>query len=226
MSRQLPLPLALAPHARYETFVAGANESVVARLRSPGAAEVIWLCGAEGVGKTHLLQAVCAAELQRAAYLPLAESDDLDPAMLEGLGELAVVALDDIESIAADPAWNRALFEFYNEQQDQGGRLVVAASVPPGRVEFQLPDLASRFRAANVLRLAPLDDAGLLDALRLQAQARGLELSESAGRYLLSRVKRDMRGLSAWLAHLDNAALASQRKLTIPLIRDALSTGA
>ncbi len=226
MTRQLPLPLALAPHARYETFVAGANDSVVATLRSQVAAEVIWLCGAEGVGKTHLLQAVCAAEPQRAAYLPLAESKDLDPAMLEGLGELAVVALDDIESIAPDPAWNRALFEFYNEQQDLNGRLVVAASVPPGRVEFQLLDLASRFRAANVFRVAPLDDAGLLDALRLQAQARGLELSESAGRYLLSRVKRDMRGLSALLAHLDNTALASQRKLTIPLIRDALSTGA
>jgi DnaA family protein len=190
------------------------------------AADVIWLCGNEGVGKTHLLQAVCAAEPRRAAYLPLGESNDSDPGTLEGLGELAVIALDDIDSIAADPAWNSALFELYNERQDLNGRLLVAASVPPGRVEFQLPDLASRFRAANVFRLAPLDDAGLLEALRLQAQARGLELSEAAGRYLLTRVKRDMPGLSAWLARLDNAALASQRKLTIPLIRDALSTGA
>lgn len=226
MSRQIPLPLALEPYARYETFVAGANASAVATLQSPIAADVIWLCGGEGVGKTHLLQAACAAEPQRAMYLPLSESDELEPAMLEGLGELAVIAIDDVESIAAKPEWNRALFELYNQQQDLNGRLVVAASLPPGRVEFNLPDLASRFRAAIVFRLAPLDDAGLLDALRLQAQARGLELSEAAGRYLLSRVKRDMRGLSEWLARLDNAALASQRKLTIPLIRDALSTGA
>ena len=46
--------------ARFEGFAAGANAEVLAALRSPGAGP-LWLWGGDGVGKTHLLQAVCAA---------------------------------------------------------------------------------------------------------------------------------------------------------------------
>jgi DnaA family protein len=223
MSEQIPLPLAIAPHARYETFVAGANDAVVARLVARVAGDVIWLWGGNGVGKTHLLQAACAAEPERAMYLPLDASGDLSPFVLEGLGELAVIAIDDVDAVAGMLAWNEALFALYHQQQDLGGRLIVAASGPPNTFDFELVDLASRLRAAIVYRIDPLDDNGLLLALQRQAEARGLELSEAAGRYLLARVRRDMSNLSTWLERLDRAALASQRKLTIPLIREALS---
>jgi len=223
LTRQIPLPLAIAPHARFDTFVAGANDAVVARLTARVAGEVIWLWGASGIGKTHLLQAACAAEPERAMYLPLDASGGLNPSVLDGLGELAVIAIDDLDVVAAEPAWNQALFALYNQQQDLGGRLIIAASSPPNAIDFDLLDLASRLRASIVYRLEPLDDIGLLQALQRQAEARGLELSEAAGRYLLSRVRREMGGLATWLEQLDRAALASQRKLTVPLIREALS---
>jgi len=223
MSRQIPLPLALAPHARFETFVPGANAAALATLRGRSDGEAVWLWGGSGVGKTHLLQAVCAAEPTRAMYVPLAEPRSLDPAVLDGLAGLAVIAIDDVDTVAAMPGWNHALFELYNAQLDLNGRLVFAASRSPTGVAFDLPDLASRVRAAVTYRLEPLDDSGLLHALRLQAEARGLELSDAAGRYLLARVQREMGGLSAWLERLDSAALASQRKLTIPLIRETLA---
>jgi DnaA family protein len=226
MTRQIPLPIAIAPHARFETYVAGANEPVLARLAAREAGEVLWLWGESGVGKTHLLQAACAAEPQRAMYLPLGARSGLVPAVLDGLGGFAMIAIDDVDVVAAAPAWNRALFELYNHQHDTGGRLVFAASQPPGSLGFQLPDLASRLRSSIVYRIAPLDDDGLLQALRLQAEARGLELPDAVGRYLLAHVRRDMGGLSAWLERLDSAALATQRKLTIPLIRETLSQGA
>ena len=97
MSSQLPLPLALAPHARFETFVTGANASVVHELSAPAAGlrkESLWLWGADGLGKSHLLQAACAARPdRRVIYVPLAELADRDPGLLEGLESFDLIAL-------------------------------------------------------------------------------------------------------------------------------------
>ena len=58
---QLPLALALKDHASFETFVAGSNATAVEHVRSVvhGRSDTVWLWGAEGAGKTHLLQAAC-----------------------------------------------------------------------------------------------------------------------------------------------------------------------
>lgn len=227
MSAQLPLPLALAPHARFETFVGGPNDAVVAHLRDwSGAGDSIWIWGPSGSGKSHLLQAACAARPERRAiYLPFTELASLATDALEGLEMLDLVAIDDIERVAASAAWNRALFGLVNALQAEGGRLLIGASGPPGGTAFELPDLASRAAAATVYQLAPLGDEDLVRALRVQADSRGLELADSAARYLLARVRRDMAGLCAWLQTLDRASLAEQRKITIPLIRETLARG-
>jgi len=125
--------------------------------------------------------------------------------------------------VAASAEWNRALFRLINALQAEHGALLFAAASPPSATAFELRDLASRASAAAVYQLKPLDDSDRLSALQMHAAARGLELSNSAGQYLLTRVSRDMAGLCSWLETLDTASLAAQRKLTIPLIRETLA---
>lgn len=227
MTSQLALPLALAPHARFATFFEGANASLVAHVKNMGertTGEAVWIWGASGAGRSHLLQAACAVRAQRSAiYLPLAEHDSLQPEILDGLERLELVALDDVDQVTTSAEWNRALFNLVNGLQAEGGSLLLAAGAPPAAIAFELQDLASRASAAVVYQLKPLDDSGRLNALRMHAAARGLELSEAAGQYLLTRVSRDMGGLCSWLETLDAASLAAQRKLTIPLIRETLA---
>jgi DnaA family protein len=229
VSGQLPLPLTLAPHARFETFVSGVNRPVVLHLQSRerlGSHDAIWIWGAAGVGKSHLLQAACAAQSERRAiYLPLAELEDLDPGLLDGLENLDLVAVDDVDGVARSADWNRALFALFNGVAAEGGRLLLSAAGPPVATPFCLPDLASRAAAAAVYQLASLADDDLVTALRLRAESRGLDLSEAAARYLVTRVERNMSSLCNWLETLDRASLAAQRKITIPLIREALTRG-
>jgi DnaA family protein len=143
--------------------------------------------------------------------------------MLDGLGALELVALDDIEAVAGDAAWERALFNLFNESQSAEKRLIVAADRSPAAVGFSLPDLASRAAGMVVLRLNPLADEDSLLALQAHARYRGLDLPEASARYLLHRVERDMRGLCEWLDTLDRASLVAQRRLTIPFIRQTLA---
>lgn len=227
MSSQLALPLVLAPHARFATFFEGANAAPVAHLKGLEArtgGEAVWLWGPAGSGRSHLLQAACADRAHgRAIYLPLAEHDDLQPAVLEGLERLELVALDDLDRVTQSAEWNRGLFGLFNGLQAEGGALLLAASGPPAAMSFELHDLASRAASAVVYQLKSLDDPERLSALQLHAAARGLELSDAAGQYLLTRVSRDMNALCRWLETLDAASLAAKRKLTIPLIRETLA---
>jgi DnaA-homolog protein len=73
-----------------------------------------------------------------------------------------------------------------------------------------------------IYQLHELDDEGRVEALRLRAAQRGLELPVETSEYLIKRMPRDLRSLFNVLDELDEAALVAQRRLTIPFIRDAL----
>jgi DnaA family protein len=73
-----------------------------------------------------------------------------------------------------------------------------------------------------VFQLRVLDEAEQQAALQLRARVRGFELPEETLQWLQRRFPRDMRALYELLDTLDEAALAAQRRLTIPFIREVL----
>lgn len=223
--QQLPLSVRLRERASFECFHAGANLQVVARLReiAAGARVVLWLWGSVASGRSHLLQAVCAAaEGYRAAYLPLAEIGAASSRFLEGAGLLDILCVDDFELQLGDAAFEQAMFSAYRNLEERNGGLVIAASQPPTALNWSLADIRSRLSAAEVFQLKPLDEAGELAALRLRASARGLDLPEETARYLLRRLPRDMNALGRWLDDIDLAALSAQRRLTVPFVKTIL----
>jgi DnaA family protein len=198
-----------------------AHAQAVAQGRATG---LTWLCGPAGAGKTHLLQAICAAasERVRAGYVPLGEVAALGVGVLEGFPQLGCLCLDDIDRVAGKLEWEHAIFALLREIEDAGGRLVLSAVAPPALLDWALPDLGSRCTAAAVLPLRVLDEAEQQEALTLRARLRGFELPEETLRWLQRRFPRDMRSLYELLDALDEAALAAQRRLTIPFIREVL----
>jgi len=231
--RQLPLDVRLADYARFDTFYEGRNAEAVHELqavldRPPQ--RVVWLWGSQESGKSHLLQALLAEADQRglrSAWLPLAEFKEsgMDPEMLEGMGAFELVCIDDVDRIAGDDAWERAVFRLFEELSNQNARLVVSASVAPKSAAFNLPDLQSRMNWGGVLRLQSLSDEDSIGALKKRASHRGLELPDDTAAYLLSRVNRSPRTLFSLLDRLDQEALVAQRRLTIPFVRQVIETG-
>jgi DnaA family protein len=219
--KQLALGVTLRADAVFASFWPGLNQEILAALQSPGAAP-LWLWGAHGTGKTHLLQAVCAAADANAAYFPLDRSLALPAEALSGFERTPVLCIDDVDAVAGDLEWERALFRLFNEAGDLHTRLIFAAAAPPRQPAWALEDWGSRAAACVVYQLRELNDAGRIEALRLRAAQRGLQLPYETSEYLLKRMPRDMRSLFAVLDELDEASLAAQRRLTIPFIRDAL----
>lgn len=225
---QLPLGVRLPDRAVFASFLPGRNAEALAHVTRVAGGEVTgatWICGPASAGKTHLLQATCsqAAESRRTGYFPLAELASLGVGVLEGLPELECLCLDDLEAVAGRLEWEKAIFGLLREVEEGGGALVMAARPPPALLAWALPDLGSRCAAGAVLQLRALDEVEQQQALQLRARLRGFELPDETSRWLQRRFPRDMRRLYGLLDTLDEAALAAQRRLTVPFIREVLS---
>jgi DnaA-homolog protein len=229
VSGQLALGVQLRDSSVFASYHAAGSQHVVdALLALPlrGPPACVFLHGVRSVGKTHLLQALCADYSQRgepAGYLPLRELSSMGPAVLTGLGDLTCVCIDDVETVAGLHDWELALFGLHQHLEEQQGHLVLASTVPPAAGGFRLRDLASRLGGGLVLTVRPLDDPGRIAALQLRAHLRGCELPDDAAQYLLRRLPRDMAALCAFLDELDGASLAAQRRLTLPFVREVLA---
>jgi DnaA family protein len=225
--QQLPLSVQLRERATFATFVTGVNTEPVERLQrvaSQRERAVLWLWGAEGSGRTHLLQAACAAAPlgSRIAYLPLRELGEATVDFLGGALGVELLCLDDVESGLGVPAIEQALFIAYRRIEEQGGRIIATASGAPAALRWGLADIGSRFGAAEIFQIRALDESGQHEALRLRAAQRGLELPDDTARYLLRRFPRDMRSLGKLLDDIDIASLSAQRRLTVPFVREIL----
>ncbi|KRE84818.1 DnaA regulatory inactivator Hda [Rhodanobacter sp. Soil772] len=227
MIPQLPLALRWPRRQRFEYFHAGANAAALAAVQAlalePGA-PWIYLHGASGSGRSHLLMAACQAASsvgRRVQYLPLATIAD-HAAALRGVAGSELLALDDLGAIAGKREAEHALFDLYNRARAEGSALLFAAAATPTQLGLDLPDLRSRLGACTQFALKPLDDDERRVVLKAQAAARGIELDDSVLDWLFARYARDLGALLDLLDKLDAASLAAQRRITVPFLRGFL----
>jgi DnaA family protein len=227
-SPQIPLPLMPLRDNRFDNFVSGPNRALVEALKNmpdePGSH--VFLSGAEGSGKTHLLNALCVDTRERqgtAFYLALKRVPKDAIASLEGLEKLDLVCVDDLHVIAGDGAWEEALFHCFNRIREANGRLLVASRERLSALRLGLPDLASRLAWGLRLQLQPLEDRDKMAVIELHSAALGLSLPEEVLDYLLKHHDRNMAALIQTVERLNEAALTVKRRITVPLARQVLN---
>ena len=222
--RQIPLDVSLSEYMTFETFYLGPNKSVVDSLRDEKN-QLIWLAGLEGFGKTHLLHAFLNShehENKKVLYLPMSESQDFTPDILDNLAQYDLVAIDDIENIIGDMTWEEQLLKFYEDSYSTRNKILITANDTPKGLNFLLPDLLSRFNLALIERLRPMNEDEMIKAILIHSKARGFDLPEDSAKYLINRVPRDVSVLVDMIKLLDYESLSMQRKLTIPFIKTVL----
>ncbi|MCH9757111.1 MAG: DnaA regulatory inactivator Hda [Gammaproteobacteria bacterium] len=229
MNHQLALAIQLNDEATFNDFNWGENsllqKELLAALSNTGE-RFIYLWGAAGSGKSHLLQACCQhlGTAQSSIYLPLNTLKTWDPTILNDLETHALFCIDELDAIAGQPAWEEALFHLYNRIRDNGkSTLIIASRSSPRHANIALPDLQSRLSSGLVMHVQPLKDADKAQVLCSEARRRGFELSDSVAQFLVNRSARNMHDLHTLLDRLDHASLAAQRKITIPFVKTTLN---
>jgi DnaA family protein len=220
--KQLALDFSVAMPPRLDNVVVGRNAELVQHLRAivegHATERFVYVWGAAGSGRTHLLRAFVDASLAAGAsagYVAGASST----AFPESLHALNVVAVDDVDAL--NVAAERGLFALYNELREKDAALVVAGNAPPMRLKFRA-DLVTRLGWGLVYEVHELTDTEKAAALAEHAKARGFALHDEVTAYLLTRARRDMPALLAILDALDRYSLEAKRPVTVPLLRELL----
>ncbi|MCF8150160.1 MAG: DnaA regulatory inactivator Hda [Burkholderiaceae bacterium] len=219
--KQMLLDLKPEQAPTLDNFVVGANAELVERLRGLSdtrSCEALYLWGAHGSGKSHLLQATAAAVEGSRPLLHL-RAADAGAGMTPASGTLLVI--DDLDEL--DPEAQIALFRAFNAARFLGLALLLAGSAPPLRLELR-EDLRTRIGQTLIYEIQSLSDDEKAAALRHHAIERGMLMDPGVVHYLLRHGRRDLPSLMAMLNSLDRASLEQKRPPTLPLLRELMQT--
>jgi DnaA family protein len=194
----------------------------LAHLRSlhlPGPPLYLW--GPAGSGKTHLLRALVN---QRLAAGERSGSFDADaPAPWVLLPGWTLVVVDDCEQL--DAQRQQAAFALFVQAAEAGVQWAAAGRVPPVDLPLR-DDLRTRLAWGHVYALQPAAENETRAVLRREADRRGIFLADEVMDHLLTRNARDLGTLMKLLDRIDHFALARQRAVTVPLLRQMLQEDA
>jgi len=200
--KQLLLDIQPPSPPTLDNFIASSNAEALHSLKMAidGASEArfIYLWGAAGSGKSHLLQACNNLALEH--NLPLSVVDDVN-------------TLDEEAQIE--------LFNYFNQLRASGGILITSGNAAPTQMGLR-DDLATRLAWGLVYQLHPLTDDEKAQALKTHATERGMKLPDEVVDYCLRYLRRDLPTLMAVLNALDKWSLTEKKPVTVPMLKKLL----
>ena len=226
----------------FENFVVGpcnrlAHASCVAVSDSPGTAyNPLFLHGSAGLGKTHLLQAVChkATALSPAVQARYLSCETFVNQFIEAVERGALEAfrhrsrhvdfllIDDVQFLAGREGIQEEFFHTFNTLYQLRRQIVLSADRPPAEIPSLEERLISRFNWGLVARIDPPDLETRLAIIKKKTRMLGIELPEDAALCLGSRVKSNTRELEGALNRIHGLATLEHRSIDLALVREAL----
>ena len=220
--QQLLLDFSQLPQPTFANFAAGRNGELLTTLQAAIAGRLsercVFLWGAQGTGKTHLLRAAVDAVQSSARTSLYAAATEV--AILDNVDRLpALLAIDDAERL--DGLAQGALFRLFDRLREEAGTLVIAANAAPTRLSLR-DDLRTRLASGLVFQVQLLADDEKAQALYVHAATRGFALPPEVADYLLRHRQRDLPSLMRVLDAVDQYSLQTKRPLSLPLLREVL----
>jgi len=195
--------------------------------------------GESGVGKTHLVQAICHSVLDRnpatrAAYVSCeifsrdyieAMQSDAVASFHERYRCADLLVIDDVQLLALGERSQDEFFHTFNSLHQEQRQLVLTADCHPD----QIANIQDRLRSRLMWGLVARIDAPGLEMraaiVEKKAKSRGVELPHEVAVYLAEVVRRGARELEGALVQLQHAAAAGQQPITLELARQVVGGG-
>lgn len=233
-------PLGPNPTHDFDRFVIGpgnhlAHAAALAVAEAPSEAyNPLFLHGAPGLGKTHLLGAVANylkanvpelnvlytnAESFTAEFVTALREQGTDD-FKRRYRNLDVLLIDDIQFIAGKPHTEEEFFHTFNALHDAGSQIVLSADRSPAEISTLADRLSDRFEWGLTVPIEAPNLATRLTVLRHLVTEAGLEVTDQDALTLLARrVQTNLRQLRGALTR----AIAESSLNSTPITSDLIS---
>ena len=223
INRQLCLDLSFPIKYKFANFY-GSDDVVLAiksAIYQKSRNRFIFLHGNSATGKTHLMQAASQDLIEvgsRVIYLDLNNSSALDPAIIDGLWDLDLVCIDNIDSIFGNEFWEESIFNMFNQLASYKKPLIISSKYAPLDVGFKLPDLITRLCSGLIFKLPQLSDEQKVIIMKNRARDSGFYLPTPVAHNILNNYPRDLKSLFAVVDALIGLSASVNKKLTISML--------
>jgi len=227
--RQLALQIQVNERASLNNFFVSVNNNKTIQilkniLYSSDKGAQIFIEDQGSNGKSYLLQAICndfSNSNNSSIYIPMQEAINLDPSILEGVSELYLICIDDIDLINKHREWEIALFNLINECYEKDCFLLLSGSINKLKA---IPDLVSRIKKMETLRLEAINDDELLEATQAISKNLNIEISDKNMNYLINNSKRDIKSIFRTLSQLEKESLERKKSIGLNLIKEVIQS--
>ncbi|WP_194816622.1 chromosomal replication initiator protein DnaA [Nocardia sp. XZ_19_385] len=239
-TQETPAPSSSASlNAKYtfETFVIGASNrfahaAAVAIAEAPARAyNPLFVWGASGLGKTHLLHAAghYAQRLfpgMRVKYVSTEEftndfinslRDDRKVAFKRRYRETDILLVDDIQFIEGKEGIQEEFFHTFNTLHNANKQIVVSSDRPPKQLATLEERLRTRFEWGLITDVQPPELETRIAILRKKARMDRLDVPHDVMELIASRVERNIRELEGALIRVTAFASLNGQPLDLPL---------
>ena len=225
--RQLALQIQINERASLDNFFVSKNNNQTIQilkniLLSSNKGAQIFIDDLGSNGKSYLLQAICndfSNSNNSSIYIPMQETINFDPSILEGISELNLICVDDIDLINKRREWEIPFFNLINECYEKECFLILSGSINKLKA---IPDLISRIKKMETLRLEAINDDELMEATQAISKNLNIEISDKNMNYLINNSKRDIKTIFRTLSQLEKESLERKKSIGLNLIKDVI----
>jgi chromosomal replication initiator protein len=239
-------PLALNPDYTFDNFVTGPcnrlpHAASVAVAEQPGKAyNPLFIHGGVGLGKTHLLQAVCQQILERSpdSRILYLSCDSFINQFINAIetGEMNqfryryrhvdVLVIDDIHFLTGRDRTQEEFFHTFNTLYQGHKQIILSADCPPSEIPELEERLISRFNWGLVARVDKPCYETRMAILQKKARMRGLSLPDDVLCYVAAKIESNTRELEGAVTKLQGMAMLQSGQIDLDLARAALGDSA
>ncbi|HED54398.1 MAG TPA: chromosomal replication initiator protein DnaA [Phycisphaerales bacterium] len=237
--------LPLSPDYSFNHYVIGpgnriAHAAAMAVADNPGLAyNPFFVYGQVGLGKTHILQAICQRVRQNRPTLRIAYTScehfmtrfmkDVKAGQMaefrHNFRHVDMLVIDDIQFLAKREQTQEEFVNTFNELYLLDKQIVMSCDSPPEEIKDLAERLVNRFKSGLVTQILPPGFETRVEIVKEKGRLRGLTIANDVAELIASRVESNVRELESALSRIQLQAVVDKAPITLSLAELALNDG-